>query len=289
MILFDNLVWEPGLYRVFISYSSAQEELAIDLKHELKKYSISAFVAAVNIHPGGHWRQWIEHALNSTNYVVALVTCDFNKSKWANQEVGFAYARGIPTLSIKYGAVPGGFAEAFQTVDCTGENASRIASKIHNSLLHSYKFFGTTWNILVNSYAHNPNAEQASHIVNVLSQVRFFSLEHEQKLVAAINSSQHVYKSRDFLSAVTDRLGLLTGNRYALYEPTPQHQQLIRIDPNNPNWGYTGNYCTIPGTYWSQCRPDFLITLKAGDTFPLCGVPNQHLYHPAYWFLHHAS
>ena len=208
---------------------------------------------------------------------------------WANQEIGFAYARRIPTLSIKYGAVPGGFAEAFQTIDCTDKDASQIALKVHESLLHSYMFFGTTWNILVDSYALNPNSEQANYIINVLSQVKFFLPEQEQKLVAAINSSQHVYNSRDFLSAVTYRLGLLTGNRYSLYEPTPRHQQLIRIDPNSPVWGYTGQYCTIPGTYWSQCRPDILISLETGDAFPLCGIPNQHYYHAAYWFLHHSS
>ena len=285
----DNLVWEAGLYRVFISYSSTQEELAKNLKSELRKYSISAFVAADNIHAGGHWRQWIEYALNTTNYVVALVTCEFNKSMWANQEIGFAYARRIPTLSIKYDAVPGGFAEAFQTIDCTDKDASQTALRVYESLLHSYMFFGTTWNILVDSYAQNPNAEHASYIINVLSQAKFFLPEQEHKLVAAINSSQHVYNSEDFLSAVTYRLGLLTGNRYALYEPTPRHQQLIRIDPNNPDWGYTGQYCTIPGTYWSQCRPDILISLNAGDTFPFCGFPNQHYYHPAYWFLHHSS
>ena len=125
LILFDNIVWDAGLYRVFISYSSVQEELARNLKYELRKYSISAFVAADNIHAGGHWRQWIEYALNTTNYVVALVTDEFNKSVWTNQEMGFAYARRIPTLSIKYGAVPGGFAEAFQTIDCTDQNASK--------------------------------------------------------------------------------------------------------------------------------------------------------------------
>lgn len=286
MILVDNIVWDAGLYRVFVSYSSVQQELATDLKNELRKYSISAFVAADNIHAGGDWRQWIEHALNTTNYVVALVTCDFNKSVWTNQEMGFAYARRIPTLSIKYGAVPGGFAEKFQTIDCTDQDASQIAFRIYNSLLHSHVFFGDTWNILVNSYAQNPNEIHANHIVHVLSQVKLFSPEQEQKLLSAINSSQQVYNSEDFLSAVTYRLGLLTGNQYALYEPTPRHHQLIRIDPNSPIYGYTGEYCTIPGTYRSQCRPDFLTSMKAGDRFPLCGVPNQHYYHAAYWFLH---
>ena len=285
----DNLVWEAGTYRVFISYASAQEELVKNLKHELRKYSISAFVAADNIQTMENWQKWIEYALTTTNYVVAVVTCEFHKSLWANQEVGFAYARNIPITSIKYGANPDGFIKPLQAIDCTDNNAAYIASKIFQSMLKSYTLSLTTWNILVNSYAQNPNAEQASHVVNALSQAKSFSPEQEQKLVAAINSSQHVYNSTEFLGTVTNQLETLTGNIYALYAPTPRHQQLIRIDPNSPAWGYTGQYCTIPGTYFSQCRPDVLISLRAGDRFPPCGIPNQHYYHAAYWFLYHFS
>ena len=288
MVLLDNLIWDPGIHRVFISYSSAQKELAIDLKYKLKQYSISAFVADDSIHAGAPWGQWIEDALSTTDFVVAIVTCEFKKSMWANQEMGFAYARGTPILSIMYGTTPDGFAQKFQAIDCADRDSAYIAGKIFESLHHSFFYFGTMWKILVDSYAQNPNGNHAALIINALAQAKSFFPEQEQRLVAAINSSQHIYSSVGFLARVTERLLALTGNTYALFVPTPRHRELIRIDPSKPIWGRTGDYCTLPGFYFSQCHPDTIIFVGAGNLFPPCGIQNQHPHHPAYWLFNNS-
>ena len=111
--------WEPNPFRVFISHASAQEELAITIQHELRKYSISSFVAKKSIHTSASFPHWIENALNTTHYVVALVTPHSNKSSWVNQEIGFAYARNIPVICVKCGADPKGFVTTSQAIDCT--------------------------------------------------------------------------------------------------------------------------------------------------------------------------
>ena len=287
MTLSAHHVWGNTLFRAFISHSSKQKKLATDLKSELSKYAISAFVTSDNIPPGTAWQPWIEHALISTNYVVALVTDDFNNSAWANQEVGFARARQIPTLCIMYGADPKGFINAYQAIDCKNENAAHIASIIHNALFNSHIFFETTWNILTSEYAYYPNEEKSRQILNALSSDKLFPLtqEHKRMLLAAVNSGQNPYQPQDFLPELANRLEQLTGEPYKIHEISPKYQQIILNDPNHPVRAYSGQFCTTPGVYWTQCRPDTFFTLNMNDIFPLCGDSNLHRPHAACWFL----
>lgn len=278
-------MWEPNPFRIFISHASEQAELARNIKHELRKHSISVFVAKENIQTTGDGPQWIEYALNTTNYVVALITDHSSKSAWVNQEIGFAYAQKTPIISIIYGADPKGFITTSQAIECTGKDAAHIASEIFNSMLHVQPLFEIMWSILINSYTHKPDASQAAHILSTLHQMQSITHEQEHKLVAAINSRQHVYNSTEFLSTTSSELKRLANSTYTTYDRyTPA--QLIRFESTNPVWGYTGLVCNTPGTYYSQCFPYHPIPMRTGEQFPLCGSPEgPHLYHAAYWFL----
>jgi len=39
---------------------------------------------------------------------VALMTRSFHKSKWTDQEVGFAVCRGVPIIALRWGMDPYG-------------------------------------------------------------------------------------------------------------------------------------------------------------------------------------
>lgn len=289
MTLPNTQVWEPLPFRMFISHAFQQANLAKNIRHELKKYSISTFVAQESIPTTESWLQWIEYALTSTNYVVVLVTPESNESPWVNQEVGFAYARRIPIIGIKIGADPKGFVNPSQAKDCADKDSAHIASEIFNTILRAQPLFEIAWSILTNLYIYNPDASQAKHICDILKQLESITPEQELKLVTAINSSQHRYNSPEFISTTTTELKRLTDNTYTVYNHF-NHAQLIRFESTNPVWGYTGQTCTRPGTYYSQCTPDIPMFVRAGQSFPLCGNPDrQHLYHAAYWFLREHS
>ena len=56
------------------------------------------------------WKHEIEKGLQTMDVMLALITNDFHKSVWTNQEVGFALGNNIPVISLKLGVTdPNGF------------------------------------------------------------------------------------------------------------------------------------------------------------------------------------
>ena len=98
--------WDKDCLRVFISHSVKNYSFAKKLKEQLMDSGISCFVAHKDIEPTKKWQGEIIKALNSMELVLALITEDFNKSWWTNQEVGFAVGRDIPIISIKSDQAP---------------------------------------------------------------------------------------------------------------------------------------------------------------------------------------
>ena len=126
-------IWEQGCYRVFLSHKAEVKIEVAKLKDELGVYGISAFVAHKDIHPTREWQNEIENALNSMDALVALLTENFHDSNWTDQEVGFAFGRGVPIIAVRLGMDPYGFLGRFQALSCPwspgGERNRKIINK----------------------------------------------------------------------------------------------------------------------------------------------------------------
>jgi hypothetical protein len=102
-------IWHGEYVRVFISHTSAFKDFANQLKSSLFDIGISAFVAQDDIQPILERQRELELALDSIHALVALVTKDFHESVRTNQEVGWAFGRGVSTISVKLSGDPSGF------------------------------------------------------------------------------------------------------------------------------------------------------------------------------------
>ena len=112
----NDEIWGAGKYRAFISHLSEKKEIATKLKKQLKAFGVSCFVAHEDIEPTKAWQDELEEALMSMDCLVALLTDGFHESKWTDQEIGFACARGVKVIPVMQGAVPYGFIGKFQGV-----------------------------------------------------------------------------------------------------------------------------------------------------------------------------
>jgi hypothetical protein len=104
----ENRIWQPGRIRLFLSHVSRIKGAASELKKALAPLGIDSFVAHEDIQPTQLWHREIEFALRSMDVLCALVTDDFVKSQWTDQEVGFALGRGISVVAVSCGADPYG-------------------------------------------------------------------------------------------------------------------------------------------------------------------------------------
>ena len=77
-------------YRVFISYSAKDEELAKDLERRLRDAGVEVFLSDSKISAGEGWRRKIFKTLSQANEVVMLLTDNSANSPWIRYEMGVA-------------------------------------------------------------------------------------------------------------------------------------------------------------------------------------------------------
>jgi hypothetical protein len=116
-------IWGEAGYRVFLSHKTSVKRETAALKERLQPFGISCFVAHEDIRPTKAWQDEIVNALTTMDAFVALLTDDFHRSLWTDQEVGFALGRNVPIISVKLGKNPYGFIGKFQALSCDWKGA----------------------------------------------------------------------------------------------------------------------------------------------------------------------
>jgi len=177
-------IWSPG-YRLFLSHKVASKWETSVLKEALKPFGISCFVAHEDIEPTKQWQDEIENALLTMDAFIAVMTPDFHDSKWTDQEVGFAVARGVPIIAIRLGTDPYGFIAKFQALRCTWEQAPiRVAQLLikHTKALDAF----------IAALPACSSFDQANVLSGVLASIEKMSAEQATKIVAAFNNHPQV-------------------------------------------------------------------------------------------------
>lgn len=105
----DNRLWDPGMLRLFTSHVATHRVAVSALKSELRLLGVSGFVAHEDIEPSLEWQGEIELGLRTMHAMTALLTPEFDESKWTDQEIGVAVARGALVISVRLGLNPYGF------------------------------------------------------------------------------------------------------------------------------------------------------------------------------------
>jgi hypothetical protein len=149
--------WKPNQIRMFISHRDTFKGQAHALANELGEYGISCFVAHDTIEPTASWQSEIERALKTMEICVALITPDFHDSVWTNQEIGFAKARHIPTISLKLGADPRGFIGDKQALSGNPTNVGASAKEIYKLLAKKMYAKDRIQGAIISAFCSSPN------------------------------------------------------------------------------------------------------------------------------------
>jgi TIR domain len=123
-------LWGVGLVRVFLSHSAKHKGLVAEVAEALRIHGLHGFVAHDSIEVSREWQTEIERALRTAEVFVGLIHPEFVESSWTNQEVGWAYGRGLPSFMIRLGADPRGFPGKNQWPSMTAETPQAVAGRI---------------------------------------------------------------------------------------------------------------------------------------------------------------
>jgi hypothetical protein len=186
-----NRIWEKDCFRVFLSHKMEVKKETSELKDRLKLFGISCFVAHEDIHPTKEWQDEIENALHTMDSFVALLTDGFHDSLWTDQEVGLAFGRGVPIISVKLGQNPYGFIGKFQALTCNWENAPFEILKIlikKEPMLNAY----------INAVQNCQSYDNGNKLAEILPFIETLSKSQIKKFINAFNNNSQVKDSFGF-------------------------------------------------------------------------------------------
>jgi hypothetical protein len=206
-------IWFENSYRVFLSHKAEVKREAAQVKDRLASFGFSCFVAHEDIFPTMQWQDEIENALATTDAFVALMTDNFHESDWTDQEVGYAFARGIPIVAVRLGRDPYGFIGKFQGLasrwDAAAIDVAKILIKQERALFY-----------YIHGLKDCRNFDTGNMLSLVLSSIDSVPREQADLMVDAYNTSFELRGSFGF-----------NGNK-----PTPYGPGLIH---HLRRWGFT--------------------------------------------------
>jgi hypothetical protein len=130
----EKRIWDPGMFRLFISHVAIHKVAVSNLKTQLGYLGISGFVAHEDIEPTREWQDEIVLALRSMQAMAVLLTPEFHPSPWTDQEVGAAVVRGVTIVPVRLGSDPYGFMARHQALSGTLQPAKDLAMAVAMSL-----------------------------------------------------------------------------------------------------------------------------------------------------------
>lgn len=196
-----NRIWEGECFRLFLSHKTEAKIEATQLKKALRNYGISSFVAHEDIHPTEEWQNEIENALSTMDGFVAVLTAEFHESNWTDQEVGYAFARGVPIIALRTGRDPYGFIGKFQ-----GLTSDWLAApeKIAKLLIRNERMFPA----FVRSIRACWSFDQGNRLAELLPGIERLNEEQIDELLDAYNGGGQASGSYGFSGSKPGKHGL---------------------------------------------------------------------------------
>lgn len=196
----DATIWKPGYFKLFLSHTSKHKETTARLQQNLRRYGISAFVAHEDIEPTKEWLHEIEKGLFSMDALVAILTPDFNESKWTDHEVGVAVGREVLVVPIRKGLDPYGFIGKFQGYQATSRTVGDVASAIFEILAANPKTKSTLADTVVGQLLASKAADPYRHWLELLIQFDTVPARHLEQIRANAAELEPVKRSESLYS-----------------------------------------------------------------------------------------
>lgn len=187
-------LWGEAPLRVFLSHRAEFKVETKQLKDELARYGVAAFVAHEDIEPTLSWQEEIERALSSAHTLVALLSPGFRTSCWTQQEIGVALGRGIPVFSLKFGEDPTGFVGRYQAIPAQlGDSMNSCARELAHRFAQERALSVAAVHALVIRWEGVRSYRDAARLAHVLSSVDEISDELLNRMVAAFKVNDQIH------------------------------------------------------------------------------------------------
>ncbi len=185
--------------RVFVSHSSEDRGMAVDLEKAMRELRMRPFLAHRDIEVGKSWREAIRKEIAKCDMLVALVTPNFRESEYTDQEVGAAWVLEKSILAVLAGkAEPTGFITDLQGARYDRNHPPNTAGEIMRFALSEIHGEERVVDMLTEMLAKSESPQEAEYLATILitEQIKHgLTVEQYKSIKSARRSNAHVDKS----------------------------------------------------------------------------------------------
>jgi len=176
------------------------------LRLALQRYAISAFVAHDDIDTSDEWREEILRSLASMDVFVAILTPDFNASKWTDQEVGIAVGRDVLMIPIDKGEKPYRFLAKYQALLSNGLTVGEVAGEVFRTICASARTRGRMIESLIRTIATGSDVSEVLFRIDKLNSIEGVGVEDWERIRENVAGNSLLVSSRQLLDRLNEIL-----------------------------------------------------------------------------------
>ena len=200
-------LWTNGYFRLFLSHLADHKVAVHALKQDLRPFGIAAFVAHDDIQPSKQWQSEIELALCSMDALAALVTPRFTESHWCDQEVGWAFGRGISVIPVRLGSDPTGFAGKYQAISGSLEYPQFLARSIFDALRSKPETQQIIYRSLPLALLHATSFRESIDLAKWISEFVHYTPQDKKLIWQACETNDQVFNAHKVKSSLYAHIG----------------------------------------------------------------------------------
>jgi hypothetical protein len=209
--------WKGDGVRLFMSHRAERQGEVGQVASKLSLYGIDAFVAHTSIEPSLEWQDVIEAALRSCKAMAVFLHHGFHDSDWCDQEVGFAMARRVPVLPLRFDLNPYGFMGKLQAEVCTDLNPYSVALNILEWIKRTPLLQDALTESLVSALEDSQGFDQTIRVLPMLEARERLEPEQLKRMGDAAESNSQVYMA--YFGEAPKRIRTLVSKHGGLEEP----------------------------------------------------------------------
>lgn len=168
---------DPDLIKIFISYSQEDINIAQKTKLILEQCNFKPFLA-YEMPKGTHWKSNITNNLRSCDVFLPIVSQNFERSMWANQEAGFAFALNKFIFPVMVNSKPPGFISDFQAHPLHNleiQDSTNFSFDFIKSLIENRNMDKKIKKNLLKNFQNPPTHLTYEQMLNLFSDCIFFN------------------------------------------------------------------------------------------------------------------
>lgn len=153
--------------KIFISYAHEdREDVGKIKKHLINNHGFDVFVAHDDIAVSAEWMRVIISELEACDVFIPFLTRHFERSKWTDQETGYALARHVKIIPVYAGIVPYGFIQPLQALQY--RDTTEACNRIIMALVETPELADRTIDLLIDAFGASNTYDDAADKMDYL-------------------------------------------------------------------------------------------------------------------------